>query len=132
MGRIETADWGVMGTADWGKMRTADWGLKGNADWEEMRTLDWGVMGTADWGAVGNAYWRAVGTAYWGATAWQRILQQKFQTVHLTVELQLTTRVPAVCDCLKTELSPRMRSHGVMCRVSVQRDKLLLLLLLLL
>jgi hypothetical protein len=54
-----------------------------------------------------------LGTASWRATAWQWILQQELQTVHLTVELLLTARVPAVCDCLLTERSPSMCLHGV-------------------
>jgi len=41
-------------------------------------------------------------------TASPRMLQLKIQTVHLTVELLLTARVLAVCDCLLTERSPRM------------------------
>jgi len=87
-----------------------------------MESADLGVMGTAHWAVWWTADWGAV-----GAIAWQRILQQEFQTVHLTVELLLTARLSAVCDCLQTERSVCMRSHGVMCRVSVQSDKLLLL-----
>lgn len=71
---------------------------------------------------------RSYGGLLWQATAWPWMLQHELQTLHLTVELPLTARVPAVCDCLPTERSVCMHLHGVMCRVSVQRDKLLLLL----
>jgi hypothetical protein len=83
-----------------------------------MESADLGVMGTAHWAVWWTADWGAV-----GAIAWQHILQKEFQTVRLTVELLLTARVPAVCDCLLTERSPRMRLHGVRCRVSVQAIK---------
>jgi len=121
-----TVDWGVMGTADWGVMGTVDWGVMGTADWGVMGIGDWGVMETADWGFMRTACWGIMGTADWGATTWQRILQQELQTVHLTVDLLLTARVSAVCDCLLRERSVCMRSHGVMCRVSAHSDKLLL------
>jgi hypothetical protein len=102
----------------------------GTVGWGVMGTVGWGAVGTADWGVMGNADWTAVGTAYCGATSRQQKLQQEILTVHLTVKLLLTARLPAVCDCLLTERSPRMCLHGGMCRVSVQSDKLLLLLLL--
>ena len=73
-----------------------------------MGTAEWLAMGTADWEEMGTSNWGAAGTAGWEATAWQLILQQELQTVHLTVELLLTARVLAVCDCLLTERSPRM------------------------
>jgi len=84
-----------------------------SADLGNMGTVHWAVWWTADWGAV-------------GAIAWQRILQQEFETVRLTVELLITARVPAVCDCLLRERLLRMCLHDVMCRDSVQNDKLLL------
>jgi len=50
-----------------------------------MGTAEWLAMGTADWEAMGTSNLGAVGNAGWEATAWQRILQQELQTVHLTV-----------------------------------------------
>jgi hypothetical protein len=60
------------------------------ADWCGMGTADRGVIGTADCGFMRNAVCGCMGTAYWGAIAWQQILQNEFQTVHLTVEPLLT------------------------------------------
>jgi len=68
-----------------------------------MVSADVGVMGAAHW-----AVWWTADLGAVGAIAWQQILQQEFQTVHLTVELLLTARVPAVCNCLLTERSRRM------------------------
>jgi len=50
-----------------------------------MGTAEWLAMGTADWEEMGTSNWGAAGTAGWEATAWQLILQQELQTVHLTV-----------------------------------------------